>query len=139
VVGGGGGRLDHLVADVALFGASWLTPVELTARLGTATITVVRPRRPRLVYREAGDQVSLLAVGGPATGVSTKGLRWPLAQGDLDVGSTRAMSNQVVDDHAEVTVRAGVVVAIQPGSPAAELAPRRGSYDPSPRLGGTPP
>jgi thiamine pyrophosphokinase len=136
VVGGGGGRLDHLVADVALLAAPWLAPMEVTARLGTATITVVRPQRPRRVHREAGDQVSLLAIGGPATGVSTIGLRWPLVEGDLDVGSTRAMSNQVVGADAAVSVRSGVVVAIQPGSPAADVASRRGPYDPSPRLQG---
>jgi thiamine pyrophosphokinase len=62
-----------------------------------------------------GELVSLFAVGGPAEGVSTTGLRWELRDDTLAVGSTRGLSNEFIGMSAGVRVRHGVVLAIQPG------------------------
>ncbi|MBS1195600.1 MAG: thiamine pyrophosphokinase, partial [Actinobacteria bacterium] len=62
-----------------------------------------------------GDLVTLLAVGGPATGVTTTGLRWPLLGETLTPGSTRGVSNQLVAATATVAVSTGVLVAIHTG------------------------
>src|SRR6476661_2831871 len=42
VIGGGGGRLDHLLADLLVLTAPVLAPLHVTARFGAATVTVVR-------------------------------------------------------------------------------------------------
>jgi thiamine pyrophosphokinase len=134
VVGRGGGRLDHLLSDVQLLGAPWLADFEVRAHLGTATVTVVRgPGRHRIVG-PAHDQVSILPIAGPARGVTTEGLRWPLEGADLPLGTSRAVSNELLGTDAWVAVEDGVVLVVQPGTLAAPLAPRTGGYDPSPRL-----
>jgi thiamine pyrophosphokinase len=53
-------------------------------------------------------------VGGPALGVRTQGLRYPLADEELVPGSTRGVSNELLDSEATVTVERGVVLAVQP-------------------------
>lgn len=134
VVGGGGGRLDHLVGDVMALVVDRLASFDVTAHLGRATIVVVRAGRSRSLLGRPGEVVSLLAPRGVASGVTTRGLRWPLHDGDLALGSTRGTSNQMVTDEAHVSLRHGTVVAILPGHMAGNVEPRSTAYDPSPRL-----
>lgn len=133
VVGAGGGRLDHLLADVSLLAGSALRSFEVTAHLGDATVTVVRPGEGRAVVGAVGEQVSLLPVHGHAGGVTTSGLRWALAEADLVAGTTRAMSNELVASPAHVRIGSGALVVVQPGTVAAPIEPRTTPYDPSPR------
>ncbi|HEY8217139.1 MAG TPA: thiamine diphosphokinase [Acidimicrobiia bacterium] len=112
VVGGHGGRLDHFVANVLLLAAPDLADVELDAWLGAAHVTVVRREAP--INGSPGELVSLLAVGGPAFGVTTIGLRFPLHDAPLRAGSTLGVSNELVGTAGSVSVRSGVVLAVQP-------------------------
>ncbi|MCU1497224.1 MAG: thiamine pyrophosphokinae [Acidimicrobiales bacterium] len=132
VLGGGGGRLDHLLADVLALAGPALAPVEVTARLGPATLTVVRPGRPRVVAGRIGEQLSLLPVHGRARGVTTAGLRWPLDDADLGAGTTRAVSNELVAATARVELASGVLVVVQPGTTARPVPLRSTPYDPHP-------
>jgi thiamine pyrophosphokinase len=135
VVGGGIDRLDHLLADVAQLVSPRTAVVEVTAVLGAATCSVVRPGRPRTLAASSGSQVSLLAVAGPALGVTTTGLRWALLRAELGLGSTRGVSNELLGPTATVAVQEGVVLVVQPGTDAPDVAPRTSSYDPSPGPG----
>ncbi|MGI8755876.1 MAG: thiamine diphosphokinase [Acidimicrobiales bacterium] len=134
VVGGGGGRLDHLVGDLLLLSGHALAGLDITAEFGAASAAVARPGRDVHVHGRPGDHVSLLPVGGPARGVATSGLRWPLVDADLDVGTTRAMSNELMGDTATVAVADGTLLVIQPGTAGPSIADRPTPYDPSPRL-----
>jgi thiamine pyrophosphokinase len=113
VVGGDGGRLDHLLGNAFLLASDRWADVEIDAVLGDATIWVVRGERA--IDGRAGELVSLFAVGGPARGVTTSGLRWQLNDGELLPGSSLGLSNEFVEAHATVLVRDGVVLAIRPG------------------------
>ncbi len=44
----------------------------------------------------------------------TEGLRYPLAGEDLDPGTTRGVSNELIAPSARVSVQTGVLLAIQP-------------------------
>jgi thiamine pyrophosphokinase len=112
VVGGHGGRLDHLLANVGLLASPALAGIEVQALFGPAKLTVVR-RRTTLGGR-VGEVVSLLAFHGPAHGVTTSGLRYPLRGETLEPGSPRGVSNELVAPLAVVDVAAGVLVAVQP-------------------------
>ncbi len=136
VVGSGGGRLDHLLADLLALASPLTDGLRVEARLGAATATVARPDRPGRVHGEVGDLLSLLPVHGPAAGVTTTGVRWPLLDADLVAGTTRAMSNELIGTTATVELRAGVLVALLPGGRAADIAPRPTAYDPTPRAPG---
>ena len=114
VVTGAGDRLDHTLAVVLLLAAPRLAGVTVEGWIGGSHLTAVRPRGT--LHGRPGDLVTLLPVHGPATGVTTHGLLYPLDDEDLDPGSSRGVSNELVVPHATVQVRAGVVVAVQPGA-----------------------
>ena len=116
VLGVGGGRLDHALGNLLLLASERYASIELDAWIGDATVSVVRVRR-RFSWR-SGDLVSLFAVGGPAFGVTTHGLEYPLRHEMLTPGSSRGVSNVVVDGPVMVEVADGVLLAVR--SPAAE-------------------
>lgn len=116
VVGGHGGRLDHLLANAALFAAPSYAETRLVARMGHATLTVARGGRSATELSGApGDLVSLLAVHGDAAGVTTDGLRFALEGQDLAAGSSQGVSNEFTGDRATVALHDGVLLVVQPG------------------------
>jgi thiamine pyrophosphokinase len=113
VLGVDDGRLDHLVGGIAVLSAGRFAPMRPEAWLGGASVVPVRGERR--VPGTPGALVSLLAVHGPASGVSTEGLEWRLDGERLEPGSSRGLSNRFTDDGATVRVASGCVVVIVPG------------------------
>lgn len=111
-VGGSGGRLDHFLANVAALTCDDLASVRVDALMGPARLWVVRERQT--ISGNVGQVVTLLACGGPATGVRTAGLKWALEGETLDPGSTRGVSNVLVAPEATLTLETGVILAIRP-------------------------
>jgi thiamine pyrophosphokinase len=121
VVGAGGGRLDHFLANVLLLAAPAWAGIDVHALIGPAHVAVVRDR---ITLRGAvGSTVSLLPAGGPALGITTTGLRWPLRDEALAPGTTRGVSNEMTDPTATVALRDGVLVAVQPDATPLALTP----------------
>jgi thiamine pyrophosphokinase len=112
VIGGAGGRLDHLFGELLLLAAEAYAGIELDAQLGRAVVHVVRGERG--FAGSVGDLVSLFALRGVATGVVTEGLVYPLRGETLAPGSSRGLSNVFARREARVSVRSGVVLAVRP-------------------------
>ena len=113
VVTGVGDRVDHALAVALAVSAPRFATVAVEAWIGAAHLWVVHdsatlPGRP-------GDLVSLLPVHGPAVGVTTDGLLYPLDDEDLLPGSTRGVSNEWASEVATVHVRGGSLIAVAPG------------------------
>ncbi len=110
VVGGHGGRLDHLLANAFLLAAPGLAGLQMEWWVNGFRVVAVR--REAELHGSPGDVVTLLPVGGTASGITTSGLRWPLHNEQLEAGSTRGVSNVMTTGAAAVSVRDGVVLAI---------------------------
>ncbi|MFI5046110.1 MAG: thiamine diphosphokinase [Acidimicrobiia bacterium] len=114
VVGGAGGRLDHFLANALVLASEEFSTLRIEARLGGARVHVVRDRVE--LRGELGDVVTLIPLGGPAHGVVTEELRFPLHGETLHPGSTRGVSNELVAPLASVSLAAGVLLAVMPGT-----------------------
>jgi thiamine pyrophosphokinase len=114
VVGGDRGRLDHLLVNVGLLAVPALADVDVTGHFASATLTVVRPGQRAELTGRAGELVSLIPAHGPAIGVTTTGLQYPLRDEDLPPGTSRGTSNVFEQPTATVEIRGGAVVAVQP-------------------------
>jgi thiamine pyrophosphokinase len=117
VVTGTGDRVDHALGVALSVSAPGRPPVPTEARIGPAHLWVAREGAEVRLPGRPGDLVSLLPLHGPARGVTTDGLRYPLAGEDLAAGTSRGVSNQWVGDVATVRLRAGTLVAVAPGLP----------------------
>jgi thiamine pyrophosphokinase len=112
VVGSDGGRLDHLFSTLLLVGSDRYAGVELDAELGDATAHVIRGERR--LSGVPGQLISLFALHGPADGVTTKGLRFPLHGESLSPGSSRGVSNVFTATDARIALQSGVLLAVRP-------------------------
>jgi thiamine pyrophosphokinase len=113
VLAGVGDRLDHLLSALLLLGSERYASVRLDARIGGAQAHVIRGERE--FQGTPGELVSLFPLGGPAEGVSTEGLAYPLRGETLDPGSSRGVSNELVGESARVSVETGTLLAVRPG------------------------
>lgn len=119
VVGGHGGRVDHFLANVMLLGSDRFASASISAVLGSAWVHLVRGATTWSGAR--GDLVTLLALHGTVTGITTEGLLYPLEDAALAVGSTRGVSNEQLEPSAGVAVGSGVLTVVLPGEPGAHV------------------
>lgn len=117
----GGERLDHALANVLLLASGWLDGRDVRISRGPATVRVARAGRVLELEGQCGDLVTLLPLAGDASGVTTVGLRWPLAESELRMGTTLGLSNEVVATGATVSVGAGLLLVVETERSGAEL------------------
>lgn len=110
VLGGAGGRLDHLLANINAI-ASPVIGVPIEAWLGQDLVVVVTDRW--CGHLGGGRLLSVMAWGGPAI-VSEQGLRWPLDHVDLAAGSTLGISNEALGGPVEIVVHTGRIAVVLP-------------------------
>jgi thiamine pyrophosphokinase len=112
IVGAAGGRIDHELANLMLLASRDYASLHLEVVGAGGRIVAVHDRID--LSGSPGDLVTLLAVGGPAAGVTTSGLRYPLRDETLEPGSTRGVSNVLVEPTATVELRSGVLLVLIP-------------------------
>jgi thiamine pyrophosphokinase len=114
VVAGQGGRLDHELSALLLLASPRYAAVQVDALVGPARVHVIHGER--MLEGEPGELLTLLAVNGPAVGVTTEGLAYPLRDETLAPGSSRGVSNVFAADTARIEVSDGFLLAIRPGA-----------------------
>jgi thiamine pyrophosphokinase len=112
VVGGTGGRLDHELATASLICDERWADIEVDWVSSRARAHVIRRRR--IVHGDVGAIVTLLAVGGPVSGLTTRGLKWELANATFEPGSTWGVSNLMQTPIADIKVGSGCLLVVFP-------------------------
>ena len=112
VVGTIGGRVDHAIGNMLVVAADRWADLRIDLRIDGARAWVVRDWVE--VRGTVENLVSLLAVGGQATGITTTGLAWALTDGVLEPGVGLSLSNRMAASTATVAVGSGVVIALMP-------------------------
>lgn len=115
LIGGHGGRLDHLLGNAMVLASERYAAVSMRAVMGDAIVTVARPGAEIELHGTPGEHLSVLAVHGEATDVHLAGLEWPLAGAVLRPGSSLGISNRFIGSTARVRVGSGTLLIIQPG------------------------
>lgn len=115
----GGPRIDHAMANTLLLARPSLT-IPLRLVRGPLTMRLLRGGGRLELTGGEGEMVTLLAIGGEATGVTTGGMRYPLHGEPLAMGSSRGVSNEIAGPPAWVSCASGALLVIEGGAiPAA--------------------
>jgi thiamine pyrophosphokinase len=117
-----GGRVDHVVAHIFLLFLARAMRIRMSLMDG---YTEARLADGRTVLDGAvGDLVSLIPLSARVEGITTFGLRYPLARAGLRRGTTRGVSNVITELPAGLErVRAGDLLVVH-----TRRSPSRGSH-----------
>jgi thiamine pyrophosphokinase len=109
----GGDRLDHELSNLLLLTDPALAGIGLRAVAGGTIVRAIRGGERVALDGSVGDLVTLLPVGGDASGVTTTGLRWALSAATLRMGRSRGLSNVIAEAGASVRLDAGVLLVVE--------------------------
>ena len=116
LLAGGGDRFDHILGTLAAVAHPRLAMLDrIAVHLGVDLISVVHGGRSVSLELASGTTVSLVPLAGPAHGVTTTGLRWPLNDDVLHGSAARGVSNEAIDREISVSVDQGVLAIVIPG------------------------
>ncbi len=110
-----GGRWDQSLANILLLTLPALRDVPARIVDRRQTLRVVTGDQPAYIEGQAGDTLSLIALGGDALGVTIEGCEYPLVDGRLPFGKTLGISNVLTGPTARVKVKEGIVLVIHVG------------------------
>jgi thiamine pyrophosphokinase len=114
LLGGAGDRLDHVLGTLLALGHPALAVFEtVRAWIGTTEFAVVHGGRRVELDVEPGRTFSVLALHGPAAGVTVKGARWELTDAELNAAEARGVSNEA-EEQPVVKCTSGVVTVVVP-------------------------
>jgi thiamine pyrophosphokinase len=124
ILGGGGDRLDHLLASITVLAQPrFARCAALAAWVGPALVHVLHaPRTVDLGAQAAGLTVSLIPFGD-VRGVTTTGMRWPLREEPLPNGTSRGVSNLTEGGPATIAATTGVLAIVIPYAAEESLPP----------------
>ncbi len=116
VYGGEAGRTDHLLGvAIGLTDRKW-RHVNMMWHTATAKVVPVLDGGHVHVDAALGSVVSLIIVSD-SHGITTQGLKWKLSGEDLDRGTSRSLSNEVVAAPVTVSLDSGALLVVsEPGS-----------------------
>lgn len=111
ILGALGGRIDQLLANILLLALPALR--EIPTRILDEEQEIQLIASQGVIHGQVGDVVSLVPIGGDATGVETEGLEWVLGGSTLVFGLARGISNTMTAPIATVKVKSGLLLAIR--------------------------
>jgi len=111
MVGVMGGRMDMTITNIMLITHASLNSCRIEVWHGEQTGLVIKPPGEN-ISGHPGDTVSLMPLGGDASGITTKGLKYPLKDEKLAFGPARGVSNLLEKPSAHIKLSEGVLLAI---------------------------
>lgn len=106
ILGALGGRVDQFLANVLLLTRN------PNARIVDATGEVWVGSAREVIRGTKGDVVSLIPLDTRVEGIRTEGLEYPLRDETLERGSTRGISNVMLEKQAAVDWRGGMLLLV---------------------------
>jgi thiamine pyrophosphokinase len=110
VVAALGGRLDQTLANIYLLTRPDLAGYNIRLIYGQTEVFLIRDSA--VIHGEIGQRVSLLPLNGPAGGIHTNGLRYPLSNETLYPEKTRGISNKMVASQVTISLQSGLLLCI---------------------------
>ncbi|HJS28743.1 MAG TPA: thiamine diphosphokinase [Anaerolineales bacterium] len=112
ILGGLGGRLDHSAGALLLLASDEWSGLPIRLVDGLQSAQILRGGEILSLQGQPGDTVSLLPLTGDARGITTSGLEYPLRNETLRFGSTRGISNSLLEETGEIQMEEGMLLVV---------------------------
>lgn len=109
IMGGTGSRLDHTLANITLLAQFPQVDIHIVNDNNDLYLTTDRA----VIRGKPGDEISILPLTPLVKGVTTKGLKWPLVNKTIEMGSSLGVSNVLLESQAEFTLTEGKLLVLR--------------------------
>lgn len=113
VLGATGTRLDHVLGNVALLGIGLQKNVSIHLVDKHNRIRMIDKSMKLDKSKQFGAYVSLIPYAGDVKGVTLRGFKYPLENFTMESFSSLGISNEIVDNQAEILLEDGILVVIE--------------------------
>ncbi len=107
-----GGRLDQMLANLLLLTRPEYAAVRLTLADGPQWATLLRQYQTLTIDGQPGDTLSLIPLTATVSGIDIAGVKWPLDQATVSMGSTLTISNELAGHQATVRIAQGLALVV---------------------------
>ena len=108
ILGALGGRLDHALGNIHVLAQTGDIPTFLWDE--STQIQLIRNNAN--ITKSQYNTISLIPLTSMVTGITTRGLRYPLYNEALKAGEVRGISNTFLTDIAHITIKSGLLITI---------------------------
>ena len=109
-IGALGTRMDHSISNILMLRT--LVEKDIKAYIINEKNEIYMCRNQITIPKKEGSRLSLIPVTAEAKGVTTKGLKYPLKDATMKLGTSWGVSNEFVWDEATVRVSEGILLVI---------------------------
>ncbi|MCM1257244.1 MAG: thiamine diphosphokinase [Roseburia sp.] len=113
ILGATGSRLDHVLSNIGLLGIGLSEGIEILMVDPSNRIRMTDKGISIRREEQFGDYVSLLPFTPKVTGLTLKGMKYPLLDYEYACFSSLGISNEIVEDEAEISFTEGVLLVIE--------------------------
>lgn len=107
-----GGRLDQVLANIMLLARPAYAAIPITLLDGLQRAMMLRANQSLTLHGRVGDTLSLIPLTPTVTGVTIEQVKWPLTDVTLSFGSSFTISNEFVENQANVSIQNGLVLLV---------------------------
>lgn len=107
----GGARIDHSIANLQMLHHMALEGLHGILCDGGTRVTV--QTAGTMCYTKTNGYLSLFSMTDTCTGLTARGVKYPLEDAELTNSFPLGVSNEIVADEAEITLRSGVLLIVQ--------------------------
>lgn len=113
IIGGTGTRLDHVLGNISLLGIGLEEQVSMELLDEHNRIRMIQDALTLEKETQYGKYVSLIPYGGDVQGVMLRGFKYPLSDYTMGGFNSLGISNEIVDNRAEIRFRSGILLVIE--------------------------
>ena len=113
IIGGTGTRLDHVLGNISLLGIGLEEGVRMELLDAHNRICMIDHSVTLKKKEQYGNYLSLIPYDGKVTGVTLKGLKYPLHDYTMGGFNSLGISNEIVDDEASIELTSGQLLVIE--------------------------
>lgn len=113
ILGATGGRFDHMLANVFLLYGCLQRGMDACIVDRQNKIFLIDEEHRFSKKEQWGKYISFLPLLGKIEGITLEGFYYPLADYDLDVGSSRCISNELNEEEGVIRFRSGIAICVE--------------------------
>ncbi len=112
IIGALGARWDMTLANILLLAQPSFAGLQISLYDGSQELHLLHPGDEVDIAGHSGETLSLIPLCAEVHGITTHGLEYSLTDETLYFGSPRGVSNVFLQDHAQIRIRAGMLLCI---------------------------